>query len=84
MSNLPYAQVPGSLEKMLEKIKTASVPEKFSSDFVSTKLSMRGGQADLLSLLLRKWGLPVQTGLRQKGIKNFVIPLNLDKLSLNA
>ena len=41
MPNLPYAQLAGTLEKMLEKIKKAQVPEKFSADFVSTKLSMK-------------------------------------------
>ena len=45
MGNLPYAQRASALEKMLAKIKTASVPEKFSQDFVSTKLSMKGGTA---------------------------------------
>ena len=53
MKNLPYVQVTGTLEKMLDKIKTASVPERFSQDFVSTKLSMKGGsvQQDQLSHL---------------------------------
>ena len=33
MESIPYAQAPGTLEAMLKKIKTASVPEKFSQDF---------------------------------------------------
>ncbi|MEJ2692641.1 MAG: DUF5343 domain-containing protein, partial [Candidatus Thiodiazotropha sp.] len=37
--NLPYSTSVGTLEKMLEKIKTASVPERFTQDFVNTKLA---------------------------------------------
>jgi Family of unknown function (DUF5343) len=43
--NLPYSTSVGTLEKLLEKIKTASVPERFTQDFVSTKLTMKGGTA---------------------------------------
>jgi hypothetical protein len=43
--NLPYSTSVGTLENMLEKIKTASVPERFTQDFVSTKLAMKGGTA---------------------------------------
>jgi hypothetical protein len=43
--NLPYSTSIGTLEKMLDKLKTASVPERFTQDFVSTKLAMKGGTA---------------------------------------
>ena len=56
MANLPYVQVTGSLEKMLEKIKTASVPEKFSLDFVSTKLLMKGGNGRAIVPFIKKMG----------------------------
>lgn len=55
-NNLPYAQAAGTLEKMLDKIKTASVPEKFSSDFVSTKLMMKGGAGRAIIPFIKKMG----------------------------
>lgn len=57
MSNLPYVQVTGTLESMLEKIKSASVPEKFSQDFVSTKLLLKGGSARAIIPFVKKMGL---------------------------
>ena len=48
--NLPYVTVVGTLEKMLEKITTASVPERFTQDFVKTKLAMKGSEIPSCSL----------------------------------
>lgn len=62
MQNLPYAQQAGTLENMLEKIKTASVPEKFSQDFVSTKLSMKGGNARSTIPFIKKMGFALSDG----------------------
>lgn len=43
--NLPYVLVGGTLSKIFEKIKSASVPERFTQDFLSTKLGFKGGNA---------------------------------------
>ncbi len=42
-NNIPYMTVPGSLLKILEKIKEAGTPENFNVDFLSTKLQFKGG-----------------------------------------
>ncbi|HKK07124.1 MAG TPA: DUF5343 domain-containing protein [Gammaproteobacteria bacterium] len=55
--NLPYSTSVGTLEKMLEKIKAASVPERFTQDFVNTKLAMKGGTANACIPILKKMGL---------------------------
>ncbi len=55
--NLPYSTSVGTLEKMLEKIKSASVPERFTQDFVQTKLAMKGGTANACIPVLKKMGL---------------------------
>ncbi|OUE40928.1 hypothetical protein BZY95_13270 [Billgrantia desiderata SP1] len=55
--NLPYSTSAGTLEKMLDKIKTASEPDRFTQDFVSTKLSMKGGTAKACIPFLKKMGL---------------------------
>jgi hypothetical protein len=54
--NLPYSTSWGVLEKMLEKIKKASVPERFTQDFVHTKLSLKGGSANACIPILKKMG----------------------------
>lgn len=55
--NLPYSTSVGTLEKILEKIKSASVPERFTQDFVNTKLAMKGGTANACIPILKKMGL---------------------------
>lgn len=60
--NLPYSTSVGTLENMLEKIKTASVPERFTQDFVSTKLAMKGGTAMSCIPFLKKMGFVASDG----------------------
>lgn len=55
--NLPYVTSIGTLERMLEKITTAAVPERFTQDFVSTKLAMKGGTARSIIPFIKKMGL---------------------------
>ena len=54
--NLPYSTSVGTLENMLEKIRTASVPERFTQEFVSTKLAMKGGTAMSTIPFIKKMG----------------------------
>jgi len=42
-ADIPYMTAPGSIGKILEKIKEASTPETFSQDFLKTKLGFNGG-----------------------------------------
>lgn len=65
MKNLPYAQRAVTLESMLVKIKTASVPDKFSQDFVSTKLAMKGGTSRSIIPFIKKMGLVASDGTPQ-------------------
>ncbi len=60
--NLPYVTSAGTLEKMLGKITTASVPERFTQDFVSTKLTMKGGTARATIPFIKKLGLVAGDG----------------------
>ncbi|MGZ5018100.1 MAG: DUF5343 domain-containing protein [Methylobacter sp.] len=60
--NLPYSTSVGTLEKMLEKIKMASVPERFTLDFIGTKLSMKGGTANACVPFLKKMGFVASDG----------------------
>lgn len=60
--NLPYSTSVGTLEKVLDKIKSASTPERFTQDFVSTKLAMKGGTARAQIPLLKKMKLVAEDG----------------------
>ena len=42
-SKLPYVNQPGSIVKILSKIKEAKTPDRFTQDFLETKLGCRGG-----------------------------------------
>lgn len=73
MANLPYVQATGTLEAMLDKIIAASVPEKFSQDFVSTKLLLKGGSGRAIIPFVKKMGLVDSDGTptdRYKELRN--------------
>lgn len=53
-AKLPYVPSPGLVEKVLGKIIDAKTPERFTSDFLGTKLGMTGGSANALIPLLKK------------------------------
>src|SRR6266702_7203323 len=53
---LPYVTVAGTLTKVLEKIKTAAVPDRFTQDFLATKLGFKGGPAKTVIPFLKKIG----------------------------
>ncbi|MDP3744537.1 MAG: DUF5343 domain-containing protein [Methylotenera sp.] len=74
MANLPYAQITNTLEAMLNKIKTASVPEKFSQDFVSSKLMMKGGNGRAVIPFVKKMGLVSADGTPTDRYKEFRNP----------
>jgi len=40
---LPYVAQPGTVIKILQKIKEAKTPERFTQDFLKTKLGLKGG-----------------------------------------
>lgn len=74
MESIPYAQTTGTLETMLEKIKTASVPEKFSQDFVSTVLGMKGGSARSTIPFIKKMGFVSEDGTPTERYKQYRNP----------
>lgn len=74
MANLPYVVATGTLESMLDKIKEASVPEKFSQDFVSSKLSLKGGTARAIIPFVKKMGLVSSDGTPTDRYKEFRNP----------
>lgn len=53
---LPYVPSYGLIAKVLNKIKTAATPDRFTHDFLSTKLGMTGGSARSLIPFLKRVG----------------------------
>ncbi|WP_233337393.1 DUF5343 domain-containing protein [Halomonas sp. A40-4] len=84
MANLPYAQTTTTLISMLEKIKTASVPEKFSQDFVSEKLLMKGGTPRSIIPFIKKMGLVGSDGTPTERYKEFRNPAKSGKAIADA
>lgn len=72
--NLPYSTSIGTLENMLEKIKTASVPDRFTQDFVKTKLAMKGGTAASCIPFLKKMGFVSTDGTPTESYREFRNP----------
>ncbi len=59
---IPYVSVPGSIVKILEKIKEAQTPETFSQDFLKTKLGFNGGNYMTFISWAKKTGLLTPEG----------------------
>ena len=53
---LPYMAAPGLLPKIFEKIQYARRPERFTQDFLETKLGHSGGSARSIIPLLKRLG----------------------------
>lgn len=55
-STVPYVQAYGNITRTLEKIQTASTPERFTQDFLATKLGLTGGGAKSVIPFLKRTG----------------------------
>ncbi|MBO6835633.1 MAG: DUF5343 domain-containing protein [Alphaproteobacteria bacterium] len=55
-AKLPYMVSPGTIPKILEKIQNARRPERFTQDFLETKLGHSGGGARPIIPLLKRMG----------------------------
>jgi hypothetical protein len=54
---LPYVTQPGTIVKILKKAKEAKTPDRFTQDFLETKLGFKGGTARQFIPLSKKLGL---------------------------
>ena len=54
---LPYVAVPSVTKKILDKIKDAKTPERFTQDFLETKLACKGGNYRQFIPFAKKFGL---------------------------
>jgi hypothetical protein len=56
MTKLPYLAAPGVIPKIFGKIQEARRPERFTQDFLETKLGASGGSARAIIPLLKRMG----------------------------
>ena len=61
-SVIPYMAAHGSITKALQKIETASVPDRFTQDFLATKLDMAGGTPRPVIPFLKRMGFLASDG----------------------
>lgn len=73
-TEVPYINAPGSIGKILEKIKEASTPETFSQDFLKTKLGFNGGNYLTFIPWAKKAGLVTSEGVPTNLYKQFRNP----------
>lgn len=74
MSNLPYLTSPGNIDKALNGIISAAVPEKVSQDFVKTILKIPGGSGNQITPFLKKLGWVSPDGSPNNEYKKFRNP----------
>jgi hypothetical protein len=78
-TDVPYINAPGSIGKILEKIKEASTPETFSQDFLKTKLGFNGGNYLTFIPWAKKAGLVTSEGVPTNLYKQFRNPSTSSK-----
>lgn len=73
-TNIPYMAAPGSIVKILGKIKDAGTPENFNADFLSTKLGFKGGNYRTFISWAKKSGMLNSDGTPSQLYKKFRNP----------
>ena len=68
---LPYMMAYGVITKTLEKIKSAATPDRFTQDFLSTKLSVKRGSGKPVIPFLKRIGFLGTDGAPTERYKKF-------------
>lgn len=69
-TKLPYVNQPGSMVKIINKVKEAKVPDRFTQDFLATKLQFTGGNHRQFIPLAKKLGLLGSDGTPTEAYKS--------------
>lgn len=72
--NIPYMTVPGTLVRILEKIKSAATPSNFNGDFLEKTLGFKGGNYKTFIPWAKKIGLINSDGTPSPLYKKFRNP----------
>jgi hypothetical protein len=74
--NLPYVLSPPSIKNALERIRTAAAPPKFTTDFVTTILQIKGGTGAAIAPFMKRLGFVASDGTPTELYKRFRNPHN--------
>ncbi len=67
----PYINAYGNITKVLSKIQTAAAPPRFTQDFLSTKLNLKGGSPKPVIPFLKRTGFLGSDGVPTELYKRF-------------
>ncbi len=81
---LPYLAGYGIITKALEKIKAAATPERFTQDFLATKLGLKGGSARPVIPFLKRVGFLGTDGVPTDRYRQFRNPANAGSAAVAA
>jgi hypothetical protein len=73
-SSIPYVTSYGSITKTLERVKEASTPNRFTQDFLATKLGLKGGSPKPVLPFLKRTGFLASDGSPTQLYKRFRNP----------
>jgi hypothetical protein len=73
-TKLPYIVQPGSIKRILDKVRDAKTPDRFTTDFLDTKLGFRGGNYRQFIPLAKKLNLLNSDGTPTELYKAFRNP----------
>jgi hypothetical protein len=71
MASRPYLASPGSIKTALERIKAAATPDRVTTDFITSKLQIKGGTGYAILPYLKKIGFVGSTGAPTALYKQF-------------
>jgi hypothetical protein len=81
---IPYVTAYGALTKALEKIKEASTPDRFTQDFLATKLGLKGGSPKPVIPFLKRTGFLGSDGTPTSLYKRFRNPAQSGQAAAEA
>ena len=82
--NLPYVQAHSNINKVLEKIKNASLPPRFTQDYLSTKLGIKSSSAKPVIPFLKRTGFLGSDGVPTELYKAFRNPTESGRAAAEA
>lgn len=82
--NLPYVQAHSNISKVLEKIKNASLPPRFTQDYLSTKLGLKSSAAKPVIPFLKRVGFLGSDGIPTEVYKAFRNPTESGRAAAEA
>ncbi len=68
---LPYLATPGSITMALQKIRDAATPDRVTADFVTTKLTIKGGTGRAIPPFLKRINFVASDGTPTELYKSF-------------